>query len=121
MEKKERTYTLKKEFAEHLLNILRHKGYLDDAGDDELLGKIEVDFEDGMIVEITVFNGSRDDNTSPYVNVNWFKDNRYLYAMDTDPEGELIGTYDFVFDEEDEDINYLLHLVISEEGQTFRI
>ncbi len=104
-----------------MLKILRHKGGLADAGDDEVLGRIEVDFEDGVILEIDVCNSVRDDTSSPYMNVNWYKDKRCLYAFDTDPEGEL-GTYDFVLEDEgDDEINYILNLVISEKGQTVRI
>ncbi|HDR7706769.1 TPA: hypothetical protein QCX91_004439 [Bacillus thuringiensis] len=70
MEKKERTHTLEQKFEEKLLKILRHKGCLADANDDEVLRRIEVDFEGGVILEIDVCNGVRDDNSSPYMNVN---------------------------------------------------
>lgn len=122
MEKKVKNLTLEEKFAEHLLNILRHEGCLDHMDDDALLERIEVDFEDGVIVEIDINNGNRDDNSSPYLNVNWYKDNKCLYAFDTDPEGELFGTYDFVFedDENDNEINYILNLGISKKDQTFK-
>lgn len=70
MEKKERTHTLEQKFEEKLFKILRHKGCLADANDDEVLRRIEVDFKDGVILEIDVCNGVRDDNSSPYMNVN---------------------------------------------------
>ncbi|MED2737643.1 hypothetical protein [Bacillus toyonensis] len=116
MEKKEITHTLEQKFAEKLLKILRNEGCLENANDDEILETIKVDFKDGVAVEIDVCNGVRDDNSSPYLNVNWFKDNMCLYAPDTDPEGELFGTYDF--EDDDEEINYILNLVIGEKTQT---
>lgn len=120
MEKKERTHTLDRKYAEKLLGILRNQGPLNNASDNEVLERIEVDFKDGMIIEIDVCNGDSDDNSSPYINVNWYKDNKCLYAFDTDPEGELFGTYDFVYEDDDDDdneINYLLHLLINEKVQ----
>lgn len=119
MEKKEITHTLDQKYADKLLKILRHKGPLNNLNDNETLERIEVDFKDGMIIEIDISNGCHEDNSSPYINVNWFKDNRCLYAFDTDPEGELFGTYDFVYEDDDDDseTNYLLHLLINEKGQ----
>lgn len=119
MEKKERTHTIEQKFAEHLLNILRHKGCLDNAGDDVTLERIEVDFGDGTTVEIDICNGNCEDGTSPYMNVLWFQNNVNLHAPDTDPEGELFGTY--IYEDDDNEINYILHLVIGEKGQTFRM
>lgn len=119
MEKKERTYTVDRKIADKLLKFLRHEGCLNDASDNEILETIKVDFEDGVVVEIDVCNGVREDDSSPYLNVNWFRDNKCLYAPDTDPEGELFGTYDF--EDDDEEINYILNLVIGEKAQTLRI
>ena len=121
MEKKEITHVLEKKFAEELMNILSHEGCLDDAGDDEVLESIHVDFEDGVTVEIDICNGSRDDNSSPYVNVNWHQDDEYLYAPVDEPE-ELIGTYEIETEVDDgNEINYIVNLAIGEDGQTFSV
>lgn len=119
MKKKEVTFALEEKFAQELQNLLNHEGCLDDAGDDEVLEKIEVSFDDGVTVEIDICNGGRDDDSSPYINVNWYDNGEDLFAFGSEPDG-LLGEYSMVKeDEEENEVEYSVTLIIGENGKTF--
>lgn len=120
MKEKRKVYTLERKFASALSNILAHKGVLIDAGDDELIERIIIDFEDSnnMSLEIDINNGGRDDNSSPYININWYRNGTPFFNFSLQPVG-LIGQY--ILEDGENKIRYIAELAIGKTGQTFRI
>lgn len=92
---------------------------LDDYKSDQVIHQVIVGFDDGMSASIEINNGGHDDNSGPYLNVNWSKDSEDLYDIGSEPD-TLLGEYTLEYEEEREngqeiEITYVIELTVADE------
>lgn len=117
MKTKTITETITQKEADIFLETLRLGKPHENHRSDQPIHQITAQFDDGVDITIDINNGGHDDNSAPYLNVNWSDDGDDLYALGAEPD-ELLGEYSMTYDKEDEngieqETEYIVQLVVA--------